>query len=112
MIVACKLGFLMSLLMLCRYTPFLIANVAVFFCTLSIAATTDSTARPNILFIAMDDLNDWIGVLGGHPQTITPTLIAWPSPRVVYQRPLRGSLVQSFTECDLYGDLAAQERAV
>ncbi|KAA5539178.1 sulfatase-like hydrolase/transferase [Roseiconus nitratireducens] len=30
--------------------------------------------RPNVLFIAMDDLNDWIGSLGGHPQTITPHL--------------------------------------
>lgn len=30
--------------------------------------------RPNILFIAMDDLNDWIGCLGGHPQTITPNM--------------------------------------
>ncbi|MCA9073218.1 MAG: sulfatase-like hydrolase/transferase [Planctomycetaceae bacterium] len=28
--------------------------------------------RPNILFIAVDDLNDWIGCLGGHPQTLTP----------------------------------------
>jgi arylsulfatase A-like enzyme len=30
--------------------------------------------RPNILFIAMDDLNDWIGCLGGHAQTLTPNL--------------------------------------
>lgn len=30
--------------------------------------------HPNILFIAMDDLNDWIGPLGGHPQAITPNL--------------------------------------
>lgn len=30
--------------------------------------------RPNILFISLDDLNDWIGCLGGHPQTLTPSL--------------------------------------
>jgi arylsulfatase A-like enzyme len=29
---------------------------------------------PNVLFIAVDDLNDWIGPLGGHPQAITPHL--------------------------------------
>src|SRR5512133_721910 len=33
-----------------------------------------SGPRPNVLFIALDDLNDWIGCLGGHPQTITPNL--------------------------------------
>jgi len=31
-------------------------------------------ARPNVLFIAIDDLNDWIGCLGGHPQAKTPHL--------------------------------------
>ncbi len=30
--------------------------------------------RPNILFIALDDLNDWTGCLGGHPQARTPNL--------------------------------------
>ncbi len=37
------------------------------------AASSDDSA-PNVLFIAMDDLNDWIGCLGGHPQSITPNL--------------------------------------
>ncbi len=32
------------------------------------------TKRPNVLFIAIDDLNDWIGCLGGHPQVKTPNL--------------------------------------
>ena len=30
--------------------------------------------KPNILFIAADDLNDWIGAMGGHPQVKTPHL--------------------------------------
>lgn len=28
--------------------------------------------RPNVLFIAIDDLNNWVGHLGGHPQSKTP----------------------------------------
>ncbi|MEX0323268.1 MAG: sulfatase [Puniceicoccaceae bacterium] len=30
--------------------------------------------RPNVLFISIDDLNDWIGEMGGHPQAITPNM--------------------------------------
>jgi len=30
--------------------------------------------RPNILFIAVDDLNTWVGHLGGHPQAKTPNI--------------------------------------
>jgi len=30
--------------------------------------------KPNVLFIAVDDLNDWIGALGGHPQAQTPNI--------------------------------------
>jgi len=33
-----------------------------------------SVSRPNVLFIAVDDLNDWCGVMGGHPQARTPNL--------------------------------------
>jgi arylsulfatase A-like enzyme len=32
--------------------------------------------RPNVLFIAIDDLNDWIGCLNGHPQVKTPHIDA------------------------------------
>lgn len=35
------------------------------------AAVSD---RPNVLFIAIDDLNDWVGFLGGHPQAKTPNM--------------------------------------
>jgi arylsulfatase A-like enzyme len=32
----------------------------------------DPPPRPNVLLIAIDDLNDWVGCLGGHPQVKTP----------------------------------------
>lgn len=31
-------------------------------------------AKPNVLFIAIDDQNDWVGHLGGHPMAQTPHL--------------------------------------
>ncbi len=33
-----------------------------------------SMPNPNVLFIAIDDLNDWIGCFGGNPQVKTPNL--------------------------------------
>ena len=45
---------------------------ALFFC-LGLA-TNASAAPPNVLFIAIDDLNDWVGCLGGHPQAKTPNI--------------------------------------
>ncbi len=38
------------------------------------AARAGAPPRPNVLFIAIDDLNDWVGCLGGHPQAQTPNL--------------------------------------
>ncbi len=38
-------------------------------------ATQNLQAKPpNVLFISIDDLNDWTGSYGGHPQAITPAL--------------------------------------
>lgn len=31
-------------------------------------------AAPNVLFVAVDDMNDWVGCLDGHPQTQTPNI--------------------------------------
>ncbi len=36
------------------------------------ADTAPSQKKMNILFVAIDDLNDWIGCVGGNPQTKTP----------------------------------------
>ena len=36
----------------------------------------ENDAKPNVILIAVDDLNDWIGCLGGHPQAHTPNMDA------------------------------------
>ncbi len=34
----------------------------------------NAAKKPNVLFISIDDLNDWVGCLGGHPQAKTPNI--------------------------------------
>jgi arylsulfatase A-like enzyme len=43
-------------------------------------------ARPNVLFIAVDDLNDWVGCLGGHPQAKTPNIDALAKRGVLFEQ--------------------------
>lgn len=51
--------------------------VAVLLCAgLNAAGAESADPRPNVLLIAIDDLNDWVGCLGGHPQTKTPNIDA------------------------------------
>lgn len=38
------------------------------------ALALEPGAKPNVLFIPVDDMNDWVGHLGGHPQSVTPNL--------------------------------------
>lgn len=37
-------------------------------------SSTAGEERPDVLFIVVDDLNDWVGVLGGNPQAQTPNI--------------------------------------
>ena len=41
---------------------------------------------PNVLFIGVDDLNDWIEPLGGHPQAKTPNLAKLAARGVTFAR--------------------------
>ena len=43
-------------------------------CAISSAAAAD--ARPNVVMISIDDLNDWTGFLGGYPSVHTPNMDA------------------------------------
>lgn len=33
-----------------------------------------ASKKPNVLLVSIDDLNDWVGCMGGHPQAITPNI--------------------------------------
>ena len=37
-------------------------------------SASSNSSKPNVLMIAIDDQNDWIGCLGGHPQARTPNI--------------------------------------
>ena len=39
-----------------------------------VAASAIAADRPNVLFLAVDDMNDWIGCLGKTPRAITPNI--------------------------------------
>lgn len=40
------------------------------------AASADDKPNPDIVFIIVDDLNDWVGCLGGHPDAKSPNMDA------------------------------------
>jgi arylsulfatase A-like enzyme len=42
--------------------------------SLTSSAASDEASRPNVLMIIADDLNDWVGCLGGHPNAKTPNI--------------------------------------
>ena len=62
---------------MCRL--FLLSFVGLVFCSVSSGAfaedsTKNKTSRPNVLFIAVDDLNHWVGYTGRNPQAKTPNI--------------------------------------
>lgn len=53
--------------------PAIVLPVLLLLCGVARGADAPAAgARPNVLMISIDDLNDWVGPLGGHPQARTP----------------------------------------
>jgi arylsulfatase A-like enzyme len=51
-----------------------IVSVIGIICFIATFANVEAQQKPSVLFIAVDDLNDWVGHLGGHPDVKTPNI--------------------------------------
>lgn len=74
------------------------------------------TAPPNVLFLAIDDLNTWLGCMGGHPQAQTPNIDRLAARSVVFHNahcqapicgPSRASLMSGYlpSTTGIYGQI-------
>ncbi|MCZ6596311.1 MAG: sulfatase-like hydrolase/transferase [Planctomycetota bacterium] len=54
------------------------------FALLPLLLSGQEGTRSNVLLIIVDDLNDWVGALGGHPQARTPNIDALAARGVVF----------------------------
>lgn len=67
---------------------------------------------PNVLFIAIDDLNDWVGFLGGHPQVRTPSMDALAARSTVFTRAYCNAPVCSASRASVLSGLSVQNTHV
>ena len=78
--------------------------------------STSEPAPPNVLFLAVDDLNTWLGCMGGHPQAKTPNIDRLAARSVVFQNahcqapicgPSRASLMSGYlpSTTGIYGQV-------
>lgn len=69
-----------EMLLTSRFFPGMLAVMHLFrhmlslSCSLLLSLSSTAAPRPNVLFIAIDDQNDWIGACGGHALVKTPHL--------------------------------------
>ena len=60
------------------YSPAVTRTIRNFFILLALVVLliqrVDAADRPNVVLISVDDLNDWVGYMGGHPQAKTPNI--------------------------------------
>ena len=77
-------------------------KLLVVFLSLWLGSLHAESKKPDVVFIIVDDLNDWVGVMGGHPQTITPNFDALADRGMLFTnahcnapqcKPSRGSLL-------------------
>lgn len=78
-----------------RFIRIFIHLIFIFCLGTGYAQQSPAGRKPNVLFIAIDDLNTWVGCLRGHPNTLTPNIDKLASRGVLFtnahcQAPLCG----------------------
>lgn len=68
-----------------RQTKTVVCRVLLLVCCAALSAAADDRP-PNVLFLAVDDLNDFVGCLGGHPQAKTPNIDRLASTGVLFEQ--------------------------
>ncbi|GAL63527.1 choline-sulfatase [Algibacter lectus] len=74
-----------------------------------------SQEKPNVLFIMVDDMNDWVGAFGGNQQAITPNIDALAEKSIIFKNaycsaplcnPSRSSLLTGYrpSTTGIYGN--------
>ena len=80
------------------------------------AGPTSEASPPNVLFLAVDDLNTWLGCMNGHPQAHTPNMDRLAAHGVVFHNahcqapicgPSRASLMSGYlpSTTGIYGQI-------
>ena len=60
--------------------------ITLFFVSITFSSFAQNDAsKPNVLFIMVDDLNDWVGAFGGNPQTKTPNIDALADKSTIFK---------------------------
>ena len=68
--------------------------------------------KPNIIFIAIDDLNDWVEGFDGHPDTITPNIAELASRGVMFSNAHAPSVLCNPSRASVLTGLAPQHTGV
>ncbi|SOE22888.1 Arylsulfatase A [Spirosomataceae bacterium TFI 002] len=87
---------------------------------LGFKANETPPTKPNILMISIDDLNDWVGTMGGNPSAITPNIDKLASEGVLFMNahcqtalcgPSRASIMSGLrpSTSGIYGQLKDEE---
>lgn len=75
------------------------------------ASPAQADEKPNVLFVAIDDLSDWVGCLGGHPQAHTPHIDRLAMRGMFfYERSLPGADLRTLAGVAFIGALSAHDR--